>query len=106
MLELLLKQKDIQLQEMRDQEATESAMIAQAEQKSVIHIEQKQTQARYTKTLYAGLRHRIRPPHTTGLMSVIVPHIKEDKQVTEKVITNPYEVEDRIITRNIEHFGR
>ena len=102
----LRKQKDLQLQEMRDQEATESAMIAQAEYKSSMHIEQRRSQVRYTKTIYASLRNRFRPPHTLGLTSVIVPTNNGEGVNKEEVITNPYEVENHIINRNIEHFGQ
>ena len=90
---------------MRDQEATESAMIAAAEEKSTATIEQRRSQVRYTKTIYASLRNRFRTPHGFGLTSVIIPTLNNDIENKEEVITNPYEVEKNL-SRNIEHFGQ
>ena len=56
----LLKEKKLKLQEIRDQEAAESAMIAQAENTSEINIQQKRAQIKYTRSIFANLRSRFK----------------------------------------------
>ena len=82
----LKKQKDIKLQELRNQESTESSMIAQAEHTSSDQIERRREQVRYTKTIYSSLRNRFRPPHTKGITSVIIPTTGQHQDKPEEVI--------------------
>ena len=99
---MLNKQKDLQLQETRNQEATEAGMIAHAEYKSTANIEHQRSRVRFTKPIYSSLINRFRPPHTTGLTSVVeIPNVHEDVDNNGEVITNPYR-----ISRNIEQFGQ
>ena len=102
----LLKEKNLKLQEMRDQEAAESAMIAQAENKSEINITQQRARIKYTRSIFANLRSRFKQQHGQGIQSVIVPRNGRPDENIYKVITDPREVEETIINRNIAHFGQ
>ena len=102
----LVLEKSSRLLELREQEAAENAMIALAENKTEDQILQRTTQAQYTKNTFASLRSRFKPPHSQGLNSVIIPNAEASARTQQTLITNPKEVETKIIQRNIIHFGQ
>ena len=102
----LTKEKKLKLQEIRDQEAAESAMIAQAENTSETNIQQKRAQVKYTRSVFANLKSRFKQKHGHGIQSVIVPRNDPQEENQYRTITEPKEVEETLIHRNIKHFGQ
>ena len=103
---LLQEAKALSIQTLKIAEELEYAMIAEADDVNPAKVSTNRTRAKYTKQLYSQIQSRFKPQHGGGISHILIPADTDINSSNIKLITDPTEVESRIINRNITHFGQ
>ena len=104
--QLLAKAKADSIVASKIMEELEHTMISEAENSTAEKITDRRQRNSKMHQLYVQLRKRFKAQHSGGLPNILIQSDANDPTSPVRVVTDPTEVEQLLIKRNIKHFGQ